>query len=256
MPYRPHSEYRSPFDLPQRGQKKRPSVAWFVVGGVLMAAAVAVFAIGVAGFARTVTHTDAVFRAAGTHAITLPAGTERGLFVPEGRPIPACQVTDGSGAALHFRAPEERFTYGTWIAVRIFETGDGRLVFSCPLGAGGRIRVAEVPSGEDFARFGFLGVLIPLGLGGLGFVVVLVTGILFYTRRPQPVGVGYGAPGGPPYGAAPGYPPGYPPAYPPTYLGAYPPGTPSATPPDADAPVTTPPEGPPEGPPGAPPPPG
>jgi hypothetical protein len=212
MPYRPHSEYRSPYDLPQRDRKRRPSVAWFVVGGVLMVAAAVVFGVGVVGFARTITHTDAVFRAAGSHAVSLPPGTERAMFVPEGRPIPLCQVTDGTGTPLHFRRPDQRFTYNTWVAVRAFDTGDGNIVFTCPPGVGGRIRIAEMPTGGDVARFGVVGVLLPLALGGVGFVMVLVTGILFYTRRPQQPAYGaayggvYGAPGGPPYGAAPGYP--------------------------------------------------
>jgi len=208
-----------------------------------MVAAVVVFGIGVAGIARTITHTDAVFHASGRHAVALPAGTERGLFVPEGRPIPACQVTDGSGTALGFRRPGEQFTYDGWVAVRVFDTGDGNIVFACPPGTGGRIRIGAVPSGSDVARFGFVGLLLPLGLGGVGFVVVLVTGILWYARRPQqPAGM-YGAPAGPPYAGAPGYPPGYPPVYPP---GTPPPGYPPHRPGNESEDPG--PSGPPEGP--------
>jgi hypothetical protein len=214
LPYQPHSEYRPPYDGPSTPTKKRPSAAWFVVGGVLMVGAAVVFGIAIAHFVRDIRHTDAVFRATGSHAVTLPAGTDRGLYVPEGRPIPPCQVTDGSGAPLHFRQPDGRFTYGEWVAVRVFDTGDGNLVFTCGGGVGGRIRIASVPSGDDFAWLGVVGVLLPLGVGGLGFVVVLVTSVLWYSRRPRQPVLGYGA--------APGYPPTYPPGYPPAYPPAYP----------------------------------
>jgi len=250
LPYQPHSEYRPPYAPPMRDAKSRPSAAWFVVGGVLMVVAGVVFGIAIVHFARTITHTDAEFPAVGSHAVTLPADTERGLYVLDGRPIPRCQVTDSSGAPLNFRRPDEQFTYNEWVAVRVFDTGDGNVVFSCGRGTGGRIRIAEVPSGDDFARLGFLGVLLPLGLGGVGFLVVLVTGILWFTRRPRPPVPMYGAPPGPAYGAAPGYPPGYPTAYPPTDPPAAPPTGPPEAPPTAPGPPAP---GAPSGPPAPPP---
>src|SRR3954452_14937581 len=192
LPYQPHSEYRPPSALPPTPAKPRPSAAWFAVGGVLLVAGGGVFGGAMYQFVRTLAHDDAVFPATGSHAVALPPGSERGLFVPEGRPIPLCQVSDGSGAALHFRGPRERFTYGEWVAVRVFDTGDGNLVFSCAPGAGGEIRIAQIPSGGDFARLGFLGLLLPLGLGGLGFIVLLVTTGLWIVRRPQQPGPAYG----------------------------------------------------------------
>src|SRR3954452_1805902 len=215
LPYQPHSDYQSPYALPPRGGKSRPSALWFVLGGVLMVVAGVVFGVAIFHFARTVTHTDAEFAAVGTHPVTLPAHTDRGLFVLDGRPIPRCRVTDTSGTALNFRRPDERFTYNRWVAVRVFDTGDGNILFTCPRSLGGRIRIAEVPSGDDIARLGFVGVLLPLGIGGVGFVVVLVTGILWFSRRPGRPAPMYGAQPGPAYGAAPGSPPASPPGYPP-----------------------------------------
>lgn len=247
LPYQPHSEYRPPYDAPPSPVKKRPSAAWFVVGGVLMVAAAVVFGIAIFHFVRDISHTDAVFRASGSHAVTLPAGTERGLYVPEGRPIPACQVTDGSGAPLDFRQPDGRFTYGEWVAVRVFDTGDGNLVFTCGGGVGGRIRIASVPTGDDFAWLGIVGVLLPLGVGGLGFVIVLVTSVLWFSRRPRQPGPLYGAPPGAAYGPPPGYPPGYPPTYPSQSPQQSPPaGPPGAAPTPFTAPDATgePPSGP------------
>src|SRR3954452_15761033 len=184
LPYQPHSEYRSPYALPPRKGKSRPSALWFVLGAVLMVVAGVVFGVAIFHFARTITHTDAEFPAVGTHAVSLPARTDRGLFVLEGRPVPRCRVTDTSGTDLSFRRPDGRFTFDQWVAVRGFDTGDGNVTFTCPRSVGGPIRIAEVPSGDDVARLGFVGVLLPLGLGGLGFVVVLVTEILGFSRRP------------------------------------------------------------------------
>jgi hypothetical protein len=240
MPYRPHSEYPSPYPAMVPPAKKRPSLAWFAVGTVLVVIAAVLFGLAVARFVRDIAHADAVFHASGTHQVTLPANAERGLFVREGRPLPRCQVSDGSGSPLQFRRPGEQFTYGDWIAVREFTTGDGNLTFTCPGGGRGQIRIAEVPSGSDFARLGLLGVLLPLGLGGAGFVVLLVTAILWFSRRPSaPPGAppGPGPPPGSPYGPPSGWSPQGPqppPAMPPDQGPGQqqPPGTPE-WPPDA-----------------------
>jgi len=72
--------------------------------------------------------------------------------VREGRPLPRCQVSDGSGSPLQFHRPSERFTYGDWIAVREFTTGDGNVTFTCPPSGLGQIRIAEIP----FAWWAFL----------------------------------------------------------------------------------------------------
>jgi len=231
MPYRPHSEYPSPYPATAPLAKKPPSPAWFAVGTVLVVIATVLFGLAVARFLRDIAHSDAVFQASGTHLVTLPANDERGLFVREGRPLPRCQVSDGSGSPLQFHRPSERFTYGDWIAVREFTTGDGNVTFTCPPSGLGQIRIAEIPSGGDFARLGLLGVLLPLGLGGVGFVVLLVTAILWFSRRPS-------APPGTPPGAPPGWQPGWqtgpPPGSPYGPASGWPPQGPQtpATPPD------------------------
>jgi hypothetical protein len=200
MPYRPHSVYTSPYAPPPSPVKRRPGAAWFAVGGALLLVAVVLFGVAMFRFVRTISHTDAVFPAVGTHTVTVPAGTERGLFVHQGAPLPRCQVSDGTGSPLQFRRPVERFTYQRWVAVRVFDTGNGTLVFSCGH-SGGVIRIATIPGNGDFARLGIIGVLLPLALGGLGFVVLLVTTILWISRRPS----------APQPGAPPGWQPGPPP---------------------------------------------
>jgi hypothetical protein len=223
-----------------------------VVAGVL-------FGITVFHFARTIAHTDAVFPASGVHAVTLPAHERRGLYVVEGDPVPQCRVVDGTGSPLFFERLNGDFTYDRWVAVRSFDTGDGRLTFTCTQSFGQEIRIAKIPSARDFARLGILGILLPLGTGGLGLAVLIVTGILWYTRRPgattgwQPYPPGgpmppYPPGGPPPYQAGPPY-QSYPPGGPPPYQGgppyqSYPPGGP---PYQGRPPYQAGPPGPPEG---------
>ena len=234
MPYRPHPEYPSTYPAAVPPRKKRPSPAWFAVGTVLVVIAAVLFGLAVARFVRDIAHSDAVFQASGTHLVALPANSERGLFMRADRPLPRCQVSDGSGSPLQFRRPAEQFTYGDWIAVREFTTGDGNVTFTCPAGGRGEIRIAQVPSGGDFARLGLLGLLLPLGLGGAGFVVLLVTAILWFSRRPSaPPGAPQGWQPGPPPGSPPGSPYGPPSGWSPQGPGQrQPPGTPG-WPPDA-----------------------
>ena len=206
MPYRPHSTYTSPYQ-PQAVVKKRPSWVWFGVGGLLMLVAAVIAGVTFIRLGLDISRTDAVFPASGVHAVSVPAGTERGLFVEEGRRLPRCSVSDTSGNPLQFRRPDSRFTYNQWVAVRIFDTGNGSLQFDCGQGQPGQLRIARVPTEGDFARAGILGFFVPLVVGGIGFVVVLVTAILFFTRR---------RPGGTP-GPPPGAPPGWQPAPQPTW---------------------------------------
>jgi hypothetical protein len=178
---------------------------WFLVGGLLMAAAAVIAGVTFVRLGLDIAHDDAVFRASGTHTVTVPAHAERGLFVVEGNPIPRCRVSDSSGAPVEFRVPDTRFTFNGWEAVRLFDTANGTLTFDCSQGGSGQFRIGRVPDGDELTRAGVIGFFVPLAVGGTGFLVVLVTGILFYTRRPT---TAYAAP-----------PPGWPPppsAWPPT----------------------------------------
>jgi hypothetical protein len=183
MPYRPHSAYPSPYPPPS-AVKKRPSWVWFVVGGLMMAAAAAIAVVTIVRIGLDISRSDAIFNASGAHTVTVPAGVERGLFIEGGNRLPRCDVSDSSGTPLDIRRPDSRFTFNEWVAVRVLDTGDGTLRFDCARGQVGQIRIAQVPSDGDLARAGVFGFFVPLLVGGIGFVMVLVTGILFYTRRP------------------------------------------------------------------------
>jgi hypothetical protein len=198
MPYRPHSEYTPPYAVPPSAAKTRPSAAWFVVGGALLLVAALVFGIAIFHFVRAIARSDAVFPGTGVHQVTLPAHTERAVFVAQEGPAARCSARDATGLPVVFRPPGERFTYNEWVAVSVFDSGDGRLTFTCASRRGGQVRIARIPSGGDVAQLGLLGILFPLALGGLGFVILLVTTILWFSRRPTT----------PPPGAPPGWHPG------------------------------------------------
>jgi hypothetical protein len=206
--------------MPYAAQKRRPRAWWFVLGGGLMLAALIVFAVTVASFVHEIAHTDARFAAEGTHQVVLPAHDERGLFVydlgPLGNP---CTARDDRGTRVAMRLTDDGDDVDGWVLVARFDTGDGHLTFSCDGGEGGfsgqDVRIAAVPDGSDVARLGLLGAVVPGLLGFAGFAVVLVTGILWVSRRRPPPPPPYAPPGhlypppGPPY-----VPPGPPPARP------------------------------------------
>jgi hypothetical protein len=205
MPYRPHSAYPSPYEshLPV---KKRPSWAWFVLGGLLMLVAVAIAGFTFGRLGWYIAKDDAVFAARGNHTVTVPPHTQRGIFVVEGAAVPRCQVTDGSGATVQFTRPDTRFTFDQWEVVGLFDTGDGTLTFHCHR-SGGQLRIGRVPSDHELGHAVVVGFVVPLVMGGLGFVIVLVTLIVWFRRRSQPT---YAGP--PPLGWQQPPPPGWPPA--------------------------------------------
>jgi hypothetical protein len=183
MPYPGSSPYPT---MPPAPVRKRPSGWWFAFGGALLVAAAVVFGFSIVRFVHTVAHTDARFQDIGRHSVTLPAHVDRGLFAVEGRPRPTCSATDGSGTSIRFRRPDGRFTVNGWVAVARFDTGDGHVTFTCGDGPTvlSEVRIAAVPDGGDFVRLGLVGVVVPLLLGGAGFVVLLVTTIQWFSRRP------------------------------------------------------------------------
>jgi hypothetical protein len=189
--------------------KRRPRAWWFALGIVLMLASAVVFGLSVARFVHSVAHTDAEFQSIGRHHVSVPAHVRRGLFRSETDPRPLCRAEDGTGARIRFEHVQDHFTLNGWIAVDTFDTGDGQLTFTCGQGPTlvSDVRIGEVPTGGDFARLGLVGIVLPLVLGLVGFLVLLITTILWFTRKPPRPGPPYaagpfapGRPGTPPQG--------------------------------------------------------
>jgi hypothetical protein len=193
MPYRPHSEYRSPLAPPprqSRAGKERPSAAWFVVGTALLAVAVAFVVISVHRYTHTLGDPDVEFVGDGTHRVTVPANVERAVFVDSERGGIRCSAAHGTGAAVTLLRPLGTATYGPWTEVATFDTGDGNLTFTCHGAVGaGRVRVQAPPSLELMTSLS-IGSWVGLYVGVPGLVILVITGVLWVKRRPRPEGRG------------------------------------------------------------------
>lgn len=172
--------------------RRRPSAWWFAVAGVLMVAgaAIGIFLIvqTVAGFLET----DATIEVDGRpHAVTVPTDGDRMLWVGESLTEPACQIVDTeTGEPVLLQEPGGTYNRdngrtGDAVGISTFDPGSGRLEVTCgpPMPA-----VVEIgPAPEFGAIFGGLlaGILIPVVLGGTGFVLLIVIAILYATGRPR-----------------------------------------------------------------------
>lgn len=186
----PYAE-QSGYPLPS--PKKRPRALWFGVGALLMVLGIVA---GVAVIARGVQHVtalDAIITANGEPAtVSAPAGKKRMLFRLDGEEAPSCTAVDGSGQKLLLRAvfgeAEVSTNGGLWLAFgQLDSSGDGKITLTCtPTGAAqAHVRVGAP---VDIATLGG-SILIGLGILGLvtgaGFLVLLITTILWVTRKPR-----------------------------------------------------------------------
>ena len=106
-----------------------------------------------------------------------------------------CRAHDGSRAPVTFLEPGTD-AQGAWVWEDSFATGDGHLTFICDAGPRAHpalVRVVRPPSGGELLELELGGFLVPMVLGGLGFIVLLVTAILWFSRGPR-----WAPPGAPP----------------------------------------------------------
>ena len=169
--------------------KKRPSAFWFAVGGLLLVLAVAAFVVGLVLTLKAATHTDATFSTAdGPASVEVDPGSDRMLFVPTGSGSPDCTVEDGSGSRT-LENPSASTTVSAggeeWVGFTRFDSGDGDLTITCDSAAPVDVRVGP-PLGSGFVAGLLLTILLPLVLGLSGFAVLVVTTVLFVTRKPAP----------------------------------------------------------------------
>jgi hypothetical protein len=86
-----------------------------------------------------------------------------------------------------------------WVGDRRFDSGSGQLAVTCNR-SGGPAQIGPAPRVGAFVGGILAMILIPLAFGGMGLVVLIVTGVRFATgepRKPQP------APSYPPPGRQP-----------------------------------------------------
>jgi hypothetical protein len=167
-----------------------------VVGGVLMLAGIG---IAVALFVRaysSVTQQDGVVTANGRTAnVSAPPGEKRMLFIESGQRAPSCELVDGTGRKLAVRPIFGEATLDTggtqWQAFsQVDSSGDGKVAITCTpttSGDGTQVQVRMgAPVDAGTLGGGVLGGFAALFLlSGAGFVVLLVTTILWFSRKPR-----------------------------------------------------------------------
>jgi hypothetical protein len=194
MPYAGSGGYQVPPPPPR--PRRRVSGWWWGLGvGLLVVAAVLVGAgAGIAiSFMRSA---DASFPMQGTHRVELPAHTRR-MVIGDGT-TESCIGREWHGPRIAFRAlgaaHPESLTASDFAT---FDTGDGHLVFRCFGSATDTVWVLPVPDRGRVVTVVLLTLALPALLGAAGFVVLLVTTLVWFSRRPQPY-AGPPASGAPP----------------------------------------------------------
>ncbi|GAB3864351.1 hypothetical protein GCM10028801_33360 [Nocardioides maradonensis] len=161
--------------------RRRPRFVWFFVGGGLLVLALSCFVTGLVLTLHRATATDAVIPADGTyHAVTVPAGGRRALYVGPTAPATHCDVTQDDGRQLVPGRPRMTSTVTvdgrTWVAIGSFTPTTAHVEVSCTASGAGRVDVrvgAEL--GAGFVVGILVTILLPLLLGLAGGVVLLVT---------------------------------------------------------------------------------
>lgn len=180
-----------PYGAPPPPKRRRPSKWWFAVAGGLVVLALAIGITSIVLTVKAFAETDATVEADGTaHRVTVGTERDRLVWVHRDSPATACSIIDtATGEPVQDTgAPGATYTkdFGGqgWVGDRTFDPGSGDLEVTCPE-AGGPIQIGPEP---EFGRFfgGILiGILVPLLLGGLGFVMLLVVTVLYATGRPR-----------------------------------------------------------------------
>ncbi|WP_460840136.1 hypothetical protein [Nocardioides marmoraquaticus] len=173
-----------------RPAKPRPRRRWFVVGALLLLAAVVTFGVGLATTIGGATQTDAVVDAtSGAVEVGVEVGAERMLYVPESLPPPACRLTDAEGRDLPLRSSALSTTVTadgrTWLGVGTFTSTTPEVSVDCQGSAEGIPVRIGAPLGGGFVAGLLLTILGPMVLGLAGLVVLVVTTVLWFSRPPR-----------------------------------------------------------------------
>lgn len=197
-----------------RPTKPRPKKRWWVVGALLLVAALAVFVVGLWRTISSATATDAVVDATRTPVqVEVEAGTERMLYVPEDQLGAGCALSDASGTPLTLSSTGATTTVTTegrtWRGVGTFTSPSAEVTVDCVGSPPGSLVRVGAPLGAGFAAGLVVTILVPMVLGLAGVAVLVTTTVLWVTRKP-------GQPGPQPGPQQPGWtPPPGPPSPPP-----------------------------------------
>ena len=185
----PYGAWAPPTAWPAPAPKPRPSGWWFVAGGALLVAAVASLAVLLLWTVDSFGRVAATVEADGEpHPVTVPAGEEQMLWDRADDPHRCLLVDreDGGVVVLESVTASYRRSGGSgeWAGDSRFDPGSGRLEVTCAA-AGGPVQIGTAPDVPRFVGGLVATVLLPLALGLAGFLVLLVTGILWLVRPPR-----------------------------------------------------------------------
>ena len=173
---------------PQR--RRRPSAWWFVLAVGLMIVGIAVGVTVLVLTIKSFTETDATIPADGRpHSISVETDGDRMVWVDQDDP-PTCTIVDvESGEEVRYTgSPDASYTRSSgtreWEGDETFDPGSGDLEVTCEE-AGGPIQIGPAPEFKEFFGGIALGIFLPFFLGGVGFLMLIVVGILFATGRPR-----------------------------------------------------------------------
>lgn len=186
-----------------RPTKPRPKKRWWVVGALLLLAALVVFVVGLWQTISGATATDAVVDATSTPVqVEVEAGTERMLYVPEGQLGGGCALSDASGTPLTLSSVGATTTVTTegrtWRGVATFTSPSAEVTVDCAGSPPGTLVRVGAPLGAGFAAGLVVTILVPMVLGLAGVAVLVTTTVLWVTRRPAPQQPAWTPPPGPP----------------------------------------------------------
>lgn len=193
MTQHPPPPYAAPAPLPSAPvpppARPRPSGWWFVVGGGLILAGVAIgvgiFVWTIKGFLDVDTTVPADGRA---HLVLLEPGEQKMLWVHE-YDAARCSIVDrATGTGVGYSPVTGTFTRSTggaeWVGDRRFDSGSGQLEVTCDR-SGGPAQIGAVPRIGTFVGGVFATILAPLLLGAIGLVVLIVTGVKYAAGAPR-----------------------------------------------------------------------
>lgn len=169
--------------------KVRPSWWWFVLGGGLLVAAVAsgigLFVWTLGGFLATDATVPVDER---PHVVEVGTDGDRIIWTDATDGRVSCVVVDRvSGGRVRDEYVDTDLRRDDGSGERVgrwrFDPGSGDLEVTCVSTPGAAdVEIGPAPSLESFGLGILLTIGVPLLLGGLGVVVLLVTGILWSTR--------------------------------------------------------------------------
>lgn len=170
--------------------KYRPSPWWFGVGVIVLAVSLVAFGALLFLTLRDFLETDAVVAADGQpHQVTVGTDGDRMVWARDGgaSDCTIIDAADGAPVATSFLAGTFTRTdgNGSFHGEYTIDPGSGQLQITCAAN-GSDVLIGPAPGFADFFGRLALAIVSLLVLGGLGFGILVVTGILFATRPARP----------------------------------------------------------------------